>query len=137
MSQLGKLNDFNASRRALADRYDAALRRLSPMVRPVDRVARCNPAWHIYVVHVDFAAAGVTRAALMSALRKKGVGTQVHYLPVHRQPYYRRLYGDLSLAGADAYYQSCLTLPLFVAMTDADVEHVVEALGEALKNLNH
>ena len=133
LTQLGKLDGFIAARRALADRYDAALRGLSPMVRPIDRVARCNPAWHIYVVHIDFAAAGVTRAALMAALRKKGVGSQVHYLPVHRQPYYRRLYGDLALAGADAYYQSCLTLPLFVAMTDTDIARVVEALGEALK----
>lgn len=133
LSQLGKLSRFIASRRALAECYDDALRPLAPLVRPIDRVARCNPAWHIYVVAIDFAAAGVTRAAVMTALREAGVGSQVHYLPVHRQPYYRRLYGEIGLPGADAYFESCLTLPLFVAMTNADVTRVVGALSDALK----
>ena len=69
----------------------------------------------------------------MTALREAGVGSQVHYLPVHRQPYYRRLYGETVLPGADAYFESCLTLPLFVAMTNADVVRVVGALSDALK----
>ena len=132
LSQLGKLDGFIAARRALAGRYDEALRRLAPLVRPIEKAAHCDPAWHIYVAAIDFAAAGVSRATLMTALREAGIGSQVHYLPVHRQPYYRRLYGEITLRGADAYYQSCLTLPLFVAMADADVERVVEALGGAL-----
>jgi UDP-4-amino-4,6-dideoxy-N-acetyl-beta-L-altrosamine transaminase len=133
LSQLGKLDGYIASRRHLAARYDTALQRLTPHVRPVARVEHCNPAWHIYVVHIDFAAAGVSRATVMRRLREVGIGSQVHYLPVHRQPYYRQLYGEFTLPGADAYYQSCLSLPLFAAMTDADVNRVVEALGTTLK----
>jgi UDP-4-amino-4,6-dideoxy-N-acetyl-beta-L-altrosamine transaminase len=128
LSQLGKLDGFIASRRALAERYDQTLRPLAPLVRPIEKVSRCDAALHIYVVHIDFAAAGVSRAAVMNSLREAGIGSQVHYLPVHRQPYYRTLYGEIDLPGADAYYQSCLTLPLFAAMTDGDVDRVVEAL---------
>ena len=79
-------------------------------------------------VLIDFEAAGTTRAAVMAALKAKGIGTQVHYIPVHRQPYYRSRYGELELPGAEAWYARCLSLPLFPAMADADVDRVVEAL---------
>lgn len=129
-SQLAKLDRFVERRRALAARYDELLTGFSPYLRPIPRVAGCRPAWHLYVVLIDFEAAGVPRAELMRRLRAKGVGTQVHYLPVHRQPYYRRRYGAQALPGADAYYRRALTLPLFPAMSDGDVERVVAALRE-------
>ena len=128
LSQLGKLGGFIASRRALAERYDEALRPLEPVVRPVERVGRCDPAWHIYVTRIDFAAAGVSRAAVMTSLRAAGIGSQVHYLPVHRQPYYRDRYGDIDLPGVMDYYDHCLSLPLFPAMSDADVVRVAALL---------
>jgi dTDP-4-amino-4,6-dideoxygalactose transaminase len=68
----------------------------------------------------------------MRRLRARGVGSQVHYIPVHLQPYYRRRYGEQSLPGAEAYYRSCLSLPLFPAMADGDVERVVGALTVTL-----
>ena len=132
LSQLGKLNRFVARRRALADRYDALLAPLAPLVRPIDRIAACTPAWHLYPVLIDFTAAAVDRATLMRRLRRRGIGTQVHYLPVHLQPYYRQRYGDLSLPGAWAYYQSCLSLPMFAAMADADAERVAAELADCL-----
>ena len=69
----------------------------------------------------------------MRELSAAGIGTQVHYFPVHLQPYYQRLYGPLTLPGADAYYARCLSLPLFPAMSDADVDRVVAALADILK----
>ena len=75
---------------------------------------------------------GVTRAQLMRHLREKGIGSQVHYIPVHRQPYYRRLYGDIRLPGADAYYTRCLSLPLYPDMTDDDPQRVANALASGL-----
>ena len=132
LSQLKKLDRFVAARGDLVARYDAALAELAPVVRPLRRVPWCRPAWHLYVVLIDFAAAGIERAALMKRLRAAGIGTQVHYLPVHLQPYYRRRYGEQSLAGAEAYYRGCLSLPLFPAMGEADVDRVVNALQEAL-----
>ena len=68
----------------------------------------------------------------MADLRARGIGTQVHYIPVHRQPYWRRRYGDLALPGADEHYARTLSLPLFPAMADTDVDRVVTALADAL-----
>jgi UDP-4-amino-4,6-dideoxy-N-acetyl-beta-L-altrosamine transaminase len=132
-SQIEKLGRFVAARRELAGCYDRMLRPLAPIVRPVGRVSECRPAWHLYVVLIDFAAAGVGRADLMRCLQARGIGTQVHYVPLHLQPYYRRRYGDLDLPGARSYYARCLSLPLFPGMTEADVERVVEALSAALE----
>ena len=86
LSQLSKLDRFLRRRRALADLYAAALAPLSPIVRPVPRVVGCNGGWHLYAVLIDFDAAGTSRRRAMKELRARGIGTQVHYLPVHRQP---------------------------------------------------
>ena len=69
---------------------------LAPAIRPLARMPGQDPAWHLYVVLIDFDAVGVDRATVIHALRERGIGTQVHYLPVHRQPYYRRRYGALA-----------------------------------------
>jgi len=68
----------------------------------------------------------------VDALKARGVGTQVHYIPVHRQPYYRALYGDLELPGAEAWYARCLSLPLYPGMDDGDVAKVAAALKDVL-----
>jgi dTDP-4-amino-4,6-dideoxygalactose transaminase len=83
-------------------------------------------------VLIDFEAAGRSRREVVEALRARGVGTQVHYIPVHRQPYYRGLYGDLDLPGAEAWYARCLSLPLYPGMADADVASVAGALKDVL-----
>ena len=133
LSQLGKLGRFVAARRELARCYDRLLQPLTPVARPVGRVPRCLPAWHLYVVLIDFETAGVGRAELMRFLQGRGIGTQVHYVPLHLQPYYRRRYGELDLPGAESYYARCLSLPLFPGMTEADVERVVDALAMSLE----
>ena len=132
LSQLGKLERFVARRRALAAAYDERLAALDPLVRPLARRSGCTPAWHLYVVLIDFAAAGTSRRCVMEALRADGIGSQVHYIPVHLQPYYRQRYGAQSLPGAMRYFERCLSLPLFPAMADGDVDRVVRALVRAL-----
>lgn len=129
LSQLQKLEANVDRRSALVARYDEALRTLSPIVQPVARVGG-RVAWHLYVVHIDFESIGLSRAAVMNALHASGIGTQVHYLPVHLQPYYQGIYGAQSLPGAEKYYSSCLTLPLFPAMADSDVNRVVGELSK-------
>ena len=131
-SQLGKLDRFVARRRDLVDRYDAMIGALAPLVTPVSRVEGCRPAWHLYVALIDFAAAGRDRAAVMRELKARGIGTMVHYLPVHRQPYYRTRYGDETLPGAMRYYERALSLPLFPDMRDGDVERVLTVLADVL-----
>jgi dTDP-4-amino-4,6-dideoxygalactose transaminase len=132
LSQLGKLGRFVARRRALAASYDSKLALLAPLIRPVTRTRRCLPAWHLYAVRINFAAAGLSRAQFMRRLAEQGVGSQVHYFPVHRQPYYAARHDGSALDGADRYYAGCLSVPLFASMTDADVEFVVEALAHCL-----
>jgi UDP-4-amino-4,6-dideoxy-N-acetyl-beta-L-altrosamine transaminase len=133
LSQLKKLDRFAARRAALAARYDALIGELAPAVRPIGRVPGCAPAWHLYAVLIDFDVAGVDRATVMNRLKDKGIGTQVHYYPVHRQPYYVDRYGKQSLPGADAYYARTLSLPLYPAMKDDDVDYVIGALAEVLR----
>jgi UDP-4-amino-4,6-dideoxy-N-acetyl-beta-L-altrosamine transaminase len=134
LSQMKKLERFVARRRALADRYDRRLAALAPLVRPIARSAAAEPAWHIYPLLIDFAAAGVSRAKVMDGLKAAGIGSQVHYIPVHLQPYYRRRYGALSLPGAERYYARTLSLPLYAALEDSDIDRAVEALTQILHN---
>jgi UDP-4-amino-4,6-dideoxy-N-acetyl-beta-L-altrosamine transaminase len=132
LSQLNRLTAFLTRRRALTDRYREKLASLAPLVAPPATAPGQTPAWHLQVALIDFAAAGRDRAAVMAGLRDRGIGTQVHYIPVHRQPWHRERCGVLTLPGADAYYARALSLPLFPAMTDADVDRVVAALAETL-----
>ena len=132
LSQLAKLDRFAARRKALAARYLEALQPLAPVVRPAARPAWSDPVLHLMVALIDFPAAGKTRRQVVDALKARGVGTQVHYIPVHTQPYYRDRYGPLELPGAEAWYETCLSLPLYPGMADEDVDRVVGALKAVL-----
>ena len=133
LSQLGKLPRFVRRRQALASLYDLALGPLAPIVRPVRRDPGDRPSLHLYQVLIDFEAAGVDRATAMRRLAARGVGTQVHYIPLYRQPYFRDRYGEQRLEGAEAFYARVLALPLYPAMRDEDVTRVADALAEALE----
>lgn len=130
-TQLSRLDQFVTRRAQLVASYDTALVSLSSAIYPAGRRPDQSPGWHLYIALIDFEALGTSRAAVMAALRQEGIGTQVHYLPVHRQPYYRERYGYLDLPGADAFYDRCLSLPLFPGMDDNDVSRVVKALTRA------
>jgi UDP-4-amino-4,6-dideoxy-N-acetyl-beta-L-altrosamine transaminase len=132
LSQLAKLTRFATRRRALAIQYWRMLARLAPAVRAVAPPDGCDPALHLFTVLIDFAALGLTRAAVMQGLAAKGIGSQVHYIPVHQHPYYRQRYGPIDLPGAEAYYARCLSLPLYPAMADSDPGRVVDALADVL-----
>ncbi|WP_374451940.1 UDP-4-amino-4,6-dideoxy-N-acetyl-beta-L-altrosamine transaminase [Phenylobacterium sp.] len=132
ISQLAKLDAFAARRRALAARYEAALKPLAPLVVQASRPDWSDPVLHLMVALIDFQAAGRTRREVVEALRARGVGTQVHYIPVHTQPYYRERYGERELPGASAWYERCLSLPLYPGMADDDVDRVVAALADVL-----
>lgn len=139
-SQLAKLPAFIKRRQKIVDWYNAAFAKL-PQVRcpvnsrqPAPAFAQVRPSWHLYVLQLDFAALGWTRGAFMLELRARGIGSQVHYIPVHLQPYYRATYGYAPglCPVAEKYYQQCLSLPLFSSMSDADVERVIAVVQEVL-----
>lgn len=132
-SQLLRLPTFVGHRAALAERYRAALYASPAPAKPLPVVSYGRPSWHLAVALVDFAAAGTQRSEVMRRLRGSGYGSQVHYLPVHRQPYYIRRYGVLNLPGADAYYARCLSLPFHMGVGVEEADRVVAALESALR----
>ena len=131
LSQLAKLDRFAGIRRRLACAYDAALAPLAPRVRPA-HASVGRPSLHLYTILLDDPALAARRGAVMRALASSGVGTQVHYIPLYRQPYFRRRYGDMRLPGAEAWFARVLALPLHAGMDEGDVARVVDALEAAI-----
>jgi UDP-4-amino-4,6-dideoxy-N-acetyl-beta-L-altrosamine transaminase len=133
-SQLAKLERFLARRRALAARYSASLTHIEGVVPVVPAVTGEGCAYHLFAVRIDFARRGVSRAEVIRRLRAQGIGTQVHYIPVPSQPYYRaRGWSMDGFPGARAYYEQTLSLPMFAGMDDEDVDRVTAALDAALR----
>ena len=131
LSQLAKLDQFIARRAEIIARYDAAFAPLAPRLKPLSRAPGCEPAWHLYIVLIDFEACATTRAAVMAALRDRGIGSQVHYIPVHLQPFYKNKgwnKGDFPIA--EKYYDKCLSLPMYPSLTDSEQEYVIDSLLE-------
>ena len=130
--QLAKLPRFLKRRQYLAARYFEKLASL-PLVLPADALAGDVHAWHLYVIRVG-AGARATRDDVIQGLSDRGIGTSVHYVPLHRHPYWRDRYHLTSamFPQADAAYQTMLSIPLFTAMTDADQDRVIAALREVL-----
>jgi dTDP-4-amino-4,6-dideoxygalactose transaminase len=87
-------------------------------------------AYHLYVIKIDFKKIGKTREEIVSDLKEAGIGTQVHYIPVHLQPYYSERFGFKpgDYPRAEAYYQQCLSIPLFPRMSDDEVDRVIRSI---------
>ena len=132
LSQLRKLEAFVARRQELVARYDRLVPDLSPVITSLGRTTDLCTGWHLCVVLIDFDVLTIDRATLMSQLAKRNIGTQVHYVPLHHQPYYRKRYGTVKLAGAETYYERCLSLPLFPDMLDHDVDRVMDTLRDII-----
>ena len=116
-------------RHELAARYDRLLADL-PLTRPWPPDRRS--AWHLYVVRLDSQAHRQARRQVFDALRAAGIGVNVHYIPVHPQPYYRALGFRPAIPGGRALLGRALTLPLYPAMTEADQDAVIASLKQSL-----
>ena len=133
LSQLGKLDRFLERRCAIARRYDEAFSKLPhiclPQSAPRDRA---RSGHHLYIALFDFATMRTTRTSFMAKLRERGIGSQVHYIPVYRQPYYAARYGldQVAFPAAESYYSRCLSLPFYPGLTDEDVEYVVTVVTD-------
>lgn len=130
-SQLRQLPRFMERRRTIAARYDAAF---GPMSPHLETVPRGGPdGLHLYPILIDFSALGTTRRRVMERLRQNGVGTQVHYMPVHLQPYYRAASPTRDLPGAMAYFERCLSIPFYPGLTDSDVDVVIGGIAQLFR----
>jgi perosamine synthetase len=146
ISQLRKLPRFLERRRALAARYDAAFAEppLSRALEPLSQGRRDDHAYHLYVVQVraqpleSVSSIARRRRGLYEALVARGVQPQVHYVPIPWQPYWqgRARVGSGPWPGAEAFYASSLSLPLFPAMTDDEMNRTLGALRDAVEMSN-
>jgi dTDP-4-amino-4,6-dideoxygalactose transaminase len=130
--QLRKIDRFLERRKQLAQRYYESLSDL-PLVLPSDAIDGGEHAWHLYVVRLTDTKK-MRRDALIQALSERNIGTSVHYIPLHRQPYWRDTYALLStqFPNGEHAYQTMLSLPLYTKMTDEDQSRVVKALRDLL-----
>ncbi len=134
ISQLKKLDKFRRRRREIVGQYNKALEGIAQFKIPYEE-SFCDSNFHLYVLQFDFEKMGTSRAQVMIALKKRGILTQVHYIPVYTQPFYRKNFGtqwgDCPIS--EQYYQKCLSIPLFPAMSDDDVKDVIDAIKGLVK----
>jgi UDP-4-amino-4,6-dideoxy-N-acetyl-beta-L-altrosamine transaminase len=131
LSQLKKLDGFLERRREIARRYDEAFAKLAPIRLPQSAPAeRARSGLHLYIALFDFAALRTTRTAFMAKLAERGVGSQVHYVPVYYHPFHAQRGKRSEFPQAENYYRGCLSLPLHPGLTDDEVERVVGAVTD-------
>lgn len=127
--QMKKLDRFVTKRREIAKRYDEAFKDIEDVIIP-KQLDGCNSSWHLYVIQVK-----KDRKTVFDALRASGIGVNVHYIPVHKHPYYKSIgYEDLVCENAEAYYEKCISLPIFPAMTEEQQEYVVRIVEEIVRS---
>ena len=137
IGQLEQCDAFHARRREIAHRYTAGFRGIHGIDLPrsthdlldTGREATMH-AWHLYPILVDDKVLSINRAAFIEALKARNIGTSVHFIPLHMQPFYRDRYGykEGDFPEAEAFYGRCISLPIYPAMTDVDIDDVIEAV---------
>ena len=134
LSQLQKLSSWVKRRQEIAQKYNAAFAEF-PAVRSLGVRADVSHAYHLYVVRFDLSQLRATRAEIFTALRAEGIGVNVHYIPVHLHPFYRKQFGTGPglCPVAEAAYEEIITLPLFPRMSDNDVEDVITAVRKVIR----
>lgn len=133
-SQLQKLDFFKKRRREVVATYNNAFAGMEYLKTPTEPENVCS-CFHLYVIQINFVALGKTRSQVMAELRQKGIGTQVHYIPVPTQPFYKETYGykDGDYPIAELYYEQALSLPLYPGMSAEDVNSVIMAVKEVVE----
>ena len=127
LSQLGRLDEFLCRRRELAENYGRLLEKV-PVITPWQRQG-AESAWHLYVIRTGDDD-GKARSEVFDALLTAGVRVNVHYIPVHLQPYYRKLgFNPGDFPEAERYYEEAISLPMFYGLSDTDQRYVVDQLG--------
>lgn len=133
VTQLQKLDFFKKRRREVIAMYNKAFSDMKYLKTPYEPENVCS-CFHLYVTQIDFESLGKSRAQVMKELRDKGIGTQVHYIPVPTQPYYKNTFGykDGDYPIAEKYYEQELSLPLYPGLSDDDVNTVIKAVKEVV-----
>lgn len=128
LSQLARLDDFVLRRRELVRRYDLVFNSLKN-IRPAQNIGRDHSSHHLYLLRINFASIAISRAQLIRKLSFRGIGSQVHYIPVPNHPYYRKLgFSPLNYPYAQQYYQEALSIPLFYDLTNKQQDRIISEI---------
>lgn len=127
--QLGKLHNMAVARSNIALRYNEAFAQIEQLEVPVVR-EDSESAWHLYPLRVRAELLTISRDEFITSLKEQGIGTSVHFIPLHLQPYYQNRYGSRAgdLPRAEAEYRRYISLPIFPTMQDQEVEYVIETV---------
>lgn len=131
-SQMHKVDKFVARRRELAARYNELLKDLDMLKLPYQNESTAS-SWHLYIVRVDFSKINKNKKQIFAEMKDKGVCLNLHYIPVHTQPYYENLgftKGDFPIS--EKYYEEAFTLPLYYALTNEQQNNIVSSLKDVL-----
>ena len=132
-SQMQKVNEFVSKRRYLAKRYNELLKNINGIQLP-DQNEDTKSSWHLYVVRVDFSKISKTKNQIFAEMKEKGICLNLHYIPVHTQPYYENLgFKGGDFPNSEKYYEEAFTLPLYYSLTDEQQDHIVKSLVEVLQ----
>ncbi|WP_337366007.1 UDP-4-amino-4,6-dideoxy-N-acetyl-beta-L-altrosamine transaminase [Phascolarctobacterium sp.] len=131
-SQMQKVDEFVSKRRYLAKRYNELLKNING-IQLTYQNEDTNSSWHLYVVRVDFSKIIKTKNQIFAEMKEKGICLNLHYIPVHTQPYYEKLgFKDGDFPNSEKYYEEAFTLPLYYSLTDEQQDHIVKSLVEVL-----
>ncbi len=132
--QLAKCDRMGAARAEIATRYTEEFAKERALQVPTIR-ENCDSAWHLYVLRLNLEEISITRSEMIEKLRERGIGTSVHFIPLHMHPYYRNAYGYLAedFPVASKQYQRYISLPIFPGMTSAQVDYVIENVLEIIR----
>lgn len=131
-SQMRKVDEFVSKRRYLVKRYNELLKNINGIQLP-DQNEDTKSSWHLYVVRVDFSKISKTKNQIFAEMKEKGICLNLHYIPVHTQPYYENLgFKGGDFPNSEKYYEEAFTLPLYYALTDEQQDHIVKSLVEVL-----
>lgn len=136
LRQLERLAEMQKVREEYARLYNEGLKDLPGITLPfVEEAGR--HAWHLYVVRIDEAETGISRERFIQELKKRGIGTGVHFIPVHIHPYYRKVYGFKAgdFPVAEEAFKKMVSLPLYPKMTGRDVQRVIEAVKDVVREV--
>lgn len=130
-SQMDRLDEFVSRRRHLVDRYNNFLSDLPVTIPYVMEGA--VPSWHLYMVRADFSNLKINRVQLFAEMKKRGIVLNLHYIPVHTQPYYQGFgFKKGDFPNSEKYYEEVFTLPLYCDLTEKQQDKVIDILHEIL-----
>jgi UDP-4-amino-4,6-dideoxy-N-acetyl-beta-L-altrosamine transaminase len=134
ISQLKKIDKIIQRRRKIVKKYNYEFKDMPEIKIPEINPATSNPAWHIYIIQLNLEKLKVERKEIFEALRAENIGVNVHYIPVHLQPYYQKRFGYRrgDFPKAENYYSRAITLPIFPMMSDKDIDDVIKAVKKVI-----